>query len=106
MSSVGNLSCCRRGSPVGRSVGYHVRGERVVCESTQVSFVTPGIALSALNQSRRFRFDVVIIDEFHERSMELDLLLALCLRMPKLKLVVMSATIDGTGFQNMWEGFI
>ena len=63
---------------------------RPVCVS-----VTPGVALGILGESKSFPFDVVIIDEYHERTMELDLLLALCLRMGKLRLAVMSATIDG-----------
>lgn len=79
------------GSVLGERVGYQVRDDRSATDDTQILFVTPGIALrqlAALEAS-----DTVILDEFHERQMEVDLLLALLHDHPGL--TVMSATIAG-----------
>lgn len=81
-------------TPLGERVGYVVRDEHVAHEQTQVVFATPGIVLRnrALLASAR----TVILDEFHERSIELDLLLALLLEERNAAgLVILSATIEG-----------
>jgi len=81
------------GAGLGEEVGYVVRDEHVASESTRIVFATPGVALRsrALLDSA----DTIILDEFHERSLEVDLLLALLLRRRKSALIVMSATLDG-----------
>jgi ATP-dependent helicase HrpB len=81
------------GSPLGETVGYVVRDEHVANERTRIVFATPGMVLRnrALSGGAR----TVILDEFHERSLEVDLLLALLLSEPSAALVVMSATLDG-----------
>jgi ATP-dependent helicase HrpB len=78
---------------LGEGVGYVVRDERVASERTRILFATPGIALrdTALLTAAQ----TIILDEFHERSLELDLLLALLLRARRTGLVVMSATLEG-----------
>lgn len=80
------------GEPLGASVGYRVRGERRVGAKTRLELVTPGIALRDLAALRDA--DYVVLDEFHERRLDTDLLLAL-LGERERGLVVMSATIDG-----------
>jgi ATP-dependent helicase HrpB len=77
---------------LGRGVGYTVRDERVLRDDTRIVFATPGIALRdrALLRSAH----TVILDEFHERSLEVDLLLALLCRERPPGLVIMSATLD------------
>ncbi|MCB9693573.1 MAG: ATP-dependent RNA helicase [Alphaproteobacteria bacterium] len=80
------------GGPLGREVGYAVRGA-AADDGARVLFVTPGVALRMLAGSRRFR--TVILDEFHERTLDLDLLLALVHARDDLALVVLSATLDG-----------
>lgn len=81
------------GSRLGEAVGYVVRDEHVATEQTRIVFATPGMVLRkrALLRSARS----VILDEFHERSLELDLLLALLLCERQQGLVIMSATLEG-----------
>ena len=81
------------GVSLGDAVGYVVRDERVLSDATRIVFVTPGMVLRdrALLGSAR----TVILDEFHERSLEVDLLLALLLRKQSAALAVMSATLEG-----------
>lgn len=93
---------------LGDGCGYVVRDERVMREATRIVFATPGIVLRdrALLASAR----TVILDEFHERSLEIDLLLALLLdarrRDPSTAphLVVMSATVEGERLAAHLEG--
>jgi len=80
------------GTPLGEGVGYHVRDERRARDATRILFATPGIVLRIFDQLERF--DTLILDEFHERGLEVDLLLALLLRR-QARLVVMSATLAG-----------
>jgi len=89
-----------RGWTVGNEVGYQVRFERKTSRRTRIEVVTEGILTRRL-QSDPFLEDVsvVILDEFHERSIHTDLALAILreLRMevrPDLAVVVMSATLD------------
>ncbi len=81
------------GTPLGEGVGYIVRDERVARDDTRVVFATPGIVLR--HRALLARARTVILDEFHERSLDLDLLLALLLASGRRDLVVMSATLDG-----------
>lgn len=85
------------GSALGDEVGYAVRFDAKMSESSRVVFVTTGMALQWMQRDGLAAFDVVILDEFHERRWELDLLLALVLRGRARgghKVVVMSATLD------------
>jgi ATP-dependent helicase HrpB len=83
------------GTPLGERVGYVVRDESVTSEGARIVFATPGIALRDARLVAAAK--TVILDEFHERSLDVDLLLALLLRKraPGTGLVVMSATIEG-----------
>jgi ATP-dependent helicase HrpB len=81
------------GSRLGDAVGYVVRDERAVGAATRLIFATPGIVLR--DPDMIAAADTVVIDEFHERSLDVDLLLALLLRRRAGRLVVMSATIEG-----------
>ena len=80
------------GSPLGERVGYQVRDEVRRSEATRLRFVTPGIALRQMEAVRAAR--CVVLDELHERRLDVDLLLAL-LRDAGVPLVAMSATMDG-----------
>jgi len=82
------------GTGLGEGVGYAVRHDERVGKGTRIAFVTPGVALRMLEGKGLRRFPVVILDEFHERSLELDLLLALLAADRETNLVVMSATLD------------
>lgn len=80
-------------SKLGTTVGYQVRDEKRLSDATRILFVTPGIALRLAERWRNF--DTIILDEFHERGLEVDLLLALLMRRFRGRLIVMSATLDG-----------
>ncbi|ABV39110.1 putative ATP-dependent helicase [Shewanella sediminis HAW-EB3] len=87
------------GSQTDLAVGHAIRFDSTVTVQTQIAFVTPGIALRWLQEDGLAGFDTVIIDEFHERRWDTDLLLAMLKQKvsgsPDLRLVLTSATIDG-----------
>lgn len=85
----------QRGCAVGGWVGYAHRHEERLGKDTRIAYVTPGVALRLLAEGEVARFDVIIVDEFHERTVENDLVLALALDRAEHRLVVMSATLDG-----------
>ncbi|MFM2416147.1 MAG: hypothetical protein RL385_870 [Pseudomonadota bacterium] len=81
------------GSALGEEVGYVVRDERVMGAATRILFATPGMVLR--DHALLGAADTVILDEFHERSLDIDLLFALLAAERTKSLVVMSATLDG-----------
>ena len=89
-----------RGTQVGQEIGFQTRFESVVSKETRVKFITEGILPRMLLSDRNLSgVSVVIFDEFHERSLTVDLGLALIRNLQEtsrsdLKLVVMSATLD------------
>ena len=91
------------GTALGTTVGYTVRFTDQVSDTTMVKVMTDGILLSELQRDRTLsRYDTLIIDEAHERSLNVDFLLGylkqLLPRRPDLKLIVTSATIDTARF--------
>lgn len=80
------------GSELGGAVGYRVRDDDQSTRDTRILFATPGVALRMFDGLSSF--DQVVLDEFHERGMETDLLLALLLRDMPERLIVMSATLE------------
>lgn len=90
------------GENVGETVGYRVRFESKVSTNTRVEVITEGILTRMLVSDPTLDgVDTVIFDEFHERSINTDLSLALCrytqqLLRDDLRIVVMSATIDAS----------
>ena len=91
------------GEAVGDTVGYRIRGEARVGPATRIEVVTEGILTRMIQADPDLPgIGAVIFDEFHERSLNADLGLALALEVrgalrPDLALVVMSATLDGSG---------
>lgn len=89
-----------RGCPSGTDVGWIVRDERRVAADAAITFVTPGVALRIVQSGDIEAYGAVVLDEFHERAFDTDLLL--CLLQERRKqagvlpsaLVVMSATIQ------------
>ena len=85
---------------VGQSIGYRMRGESLVSAQTKLEIVTTGILTQMLiADSDLPNIKCVIFDEFHERSLDQDLALALLMESqavlrPDLKIVIMSATLD------------
>ena len=91
------------GSPLGEAVGYQVRFTARTSRQTRVKVMTDGILLAEIAHDRDLRrYDTLIIDEAHERSLNIDFLLGylkqLLPRRPDLKLIVTSATIDTARF--------
>lgn len=90
------------GEPVGKTVGYRVRFESKVSADTRIEVLTEGILTKMIvNDATLDGVDVIIFDEFHERSINSDLALALTRQAqeiirPDLKIVIMSATIDAS----------
>ncbi len=86
-------------SPLGELVGYQVRFEDQSTDSTLIKLMTDGILLAETQHDRYLeKYDTIIVDEAHERSLNIDFLLGflktLLVRRPDLKLIITSATID------------
>jgi ATP-dependent helicase HrpA len=87
------------GSPLGEVVGWKVRFTDQVGDATLVKLMTDGVLLAEVQRDRMLRqYDTIVIDEAHERSLNIDFLLGylaqLLPRRPDLKVVITSATID------------
>ncbi|BBG58833.1 ATP-dependent RNA helicase HrpA [Providencia rustigianii] len=88
---------------LGTNVGYKVRFSDQVGETTQVKLMTDGILLAELqNDKLLLQYDTIIIDEAHERSLNIDFILGylrqLLPKRPDLKVIITSATIDPERF--------
>jgi ATP-dependent helicase HrpB len=89
------------GEAVGETVGYRIRLERRVSARTRIEVVTEGILTRRLQDDPTLEHvGIVIFDEFHERSLDADLGLAMALDIqrnlrPELRILAMSATLDG-----------
>lgn len=88
------------GEAPGQTVGYRIRGEQKTSAATRIEVVTEGILTRMLQDDPELSdVALVIFDEFHERHLNSDLGLALCLQCqqifnPELRLLIMSATLD------------
>ena len=97
------------GSPLGETVGYQVRFTDVSADDTLVKLMTDGILLAELARDRTLsRYDTLIIDEAHERSLNIDFILGylreLLPQRPDLKVIITSATIDPERFAAAFGG--
>ncbi len=97
------------GTPLGQAIGYSVRFTDNVSDRTLVKLMTDGILLAEIQRDRRLlRYDTLILDEAHERSLNIDFLLGylreLLPRRPDLKLIVTSATIEPQRFAAHFGG--
>jgi len=95
-------------STVGEVVGYQVRFTDKVSSSTCIKLMTDGILLAEIQRDRMLRkYDTIIIDEAHERSLNIDFLLGYLIRLlpkrPDLKLIITSATIDVESFSRHFK---
>ena len=96
-------------TPLGEAVGYAVRFTDQVSDRTLVKLMTDGILLAEIQRDRRLlRYDTLILDEAHERSLNIDFLLGylreLLPRRPDLKVIVTSATIEPERFAAHFGG--
>lgn len=100
----------QRGERVGETIGYRMRGDARVGPRTRVEVVTEGILTRRLQRDPTLDgVGLLIFDEFHERSLDADLGLALALRTQSLvrddlRILVMSATLDGEGVARLLGG--
>jgi len=98
--SAARYMASRLGENVGERVGYQIRLERKISQTTRIEVVTEGILTARLQSDPSLEdVGVVIFDEFHERNLNSDLGLALCLEIQEalreeLKILIMSATLD------------
>jgi ATP-dependent helicase HrpA len=97
------------GTEVGTAVGYKVRFSDRSSDQTLVKVMTDGILLAEMQHDRRLRrYDTLIIDEAHERSLNIDFILGYLKRLlptrPDLKVIITSATIDPERFsKHFWD---
>ncbi|WP_395692273.1 ATP-dependent RNA helicase HrpA [Nocardioides sp.] len=106
--SVAERIASELGTELGDLVGYQVRFTDRTSRSSRVKLMTDGILLAELQRDRQLRrYDTIIIDEAHERSLNIDFLLGylkrLLPRRPDLKLVITSATIDVERFARHFD---
>ena len=95
--------------PIGGAVGWKVRFTDRVSENTLVKLMTDGILLAEIQSDSLLRqYDTLIIDEAHERSLNIDFILGylkqLLPRRPDLRLIITSATIDPERFSRYFDG--
>ncbi|CAH2350524.1 putative ATP-dependent RNA helicase [[Candida] railenensis] len=102
---------------LGRETGYIIRGENKTTSSTRISFVTTGVLLRVIqsilsnedemNDSMFENLEYIFIDEVHERSVDSDFLLiilrSIMSKFPKLKIILMSATININTFKDFFK---
>ncbi len=94
---------------VGGVIGYQHRFARKVSDATRVKFMTDGVLLAETRSDPLLRaYDTIIVDEAHERSLNVDFLLGILKRIlprrPDLKVVVSSATLDTERFSQFFGG--
>ena len=95
------------GEPVGKKVGYRMRGENRTSIDTQLEIVTEGVLTRMLQSDPELSgIELLIFDEFHERNLQADLGLALALDAQAalrddLKILIMSATLENNSIQEM-----
>ncbi|WP_440053403.1 ATP-dependent RNA helicase HrpA [Pseudoalteromonas sp. T1lg65] len=101
--SVANRIAEEVGCEMGQEVGFKIRFSDQVSDKTYVKLMTDGILLSEIQQDRFLnQYDTIIIDEAHERSLNIDFILGylkqLLPKRPDLKVIITSATIDPERF--------
>ena len=94
--------------PLGGLVGYQVRFDEKISPQTRIKFMTDGILLAETQGDRMLkRYDAIILDEAHERSLNIDFLLGylkeLRRKRPALKIVISSATLDAGAFADFFR---
>ncbi|NOI69868.1 helicase-related protein [Vibrio owensii] len=88
------------GQPLGKQIGYAIKLHAHYDEKTKVVFVTPGVALRWFAEDKLASFDIVMVDEFHERRWDIDLLTVILKQEKQHRLIVTSATLEGEKLAN------
>ena len=105
-----NRVCLERDCKLGEEVGYTIRFDDKTKQKTQLRYITDGIFVrQCINDPYLFNYNVVILDEAHERSLYTDVLFALVkkavhYRKGTLKLIITSATLNTKTFSNYYGG--
>ncbi|MGB7996421.1 MAG: DEAD/DEAH box helicase, partial [Photobacterium halotolerans] len=105
--NIASYLAAQLGEEVGQTIGLRVRGETRVSDRTRLEIVTEGVMTRMLQQDPELSaIELLIFDEFHERSLHADTALALALEVQEalrddLKLLVMSATLDQQALQSL-----
>ncbi len=94
-TSLAGFVAASLGESLGEGVGYAVRFDQRYSHHDAIVFVTPGMALQWFSADGLGGFDAVVLDEFHERRWDTDLLLALLRGRGRHRLVLTSATLPG-----------
>ena len=94
--------------PLGGLVGYQVRFDEKTSANTRIKFMTDGILLAETQRDRQLKkYDAIILDEAHERSLNIDFLLGYLKQLrkerPALKIVISSATLDAGAFADFFH---
>lgn len=97
--SIAAYLAAQLGEAVGETIGYQIRQDQKHSSNTRLLIVTEGVLTRKLQHDPELSaFELLLFDEFHERSLHADLALALCLEVqqlrPELQLLIMSATLD------------
>jgi ATP-dependent helicase HrpA len=97
------------GQPLGESVGFKVRFDARVRRESHIKVLTDGLLLAELGRDRQLRaYDTIIVDEAHERSLNIDFLFGylkrLCKSRPELRIIISSATLDEQRFSAFFDG--
>jgi len=105
--SVANRMASLLNESIGEKIGYRIRFENRVSKNTKIEVVTEGILTRMLqNDNALDNVGLIIFDEFHERSLNADLALALCYQVQQvlrndLRILIMSATLDGAKLSSL-----
>ncbi len=92
----------------GEEVGFHVRFNKRISDHTVIKFMTDGILLSETQHDPDLlQYDTIIVDEAHERSLNIDFILGYLKRLkqrrPELKIIISSATLDAENFSEFFD---
>lgn len=95
--------------PVGDAVGYTIRFEDMTSNNTVLKYLTDGMLLrEGMTDPLLDRYSCIVLDEAHERTLSTDVLMGLLKGMlkkrPSLRVVIMSATLDASKFQDYFDG--
>ncbi|MFT6899381.1 MAG: ATP-dependent helicase HrpA, partial [Paraglaciecola sp.] len=106
--SVANRIAEELNTPLGEQVGFKIRFSDQVSERTYIKLMTDGILLAEIQRDKFLsQYDTIIIDEAHERSLNIDFILGylkqLLPKRPDLKLIITSATIDPQRFSSHFD---
>ena len=105
--SVANRMASLLNESIGEKIGYRIRFENKISKNTKIEVVTEGILTRMLqNDNALDNVGLIIFDEFHERSLNADLALALCYQVQQvlrndLRILIMSATLDGAKLSSL-----